>query len=172
MKNFWIAFLFTTLLILSTFTAVGCGIAAIDAHAQTTAVPGFTPSSRVVAKSNGLFDVGAEALIADTHTAGLGSFNLPFTLPSNQTVVRFQGSFSWADDCQGDVLFALVIDGVRYDAIILKSKGVDSNVWFDYTMPIPTGSGSAQLHIEGNPACLGDYDGMSSAEIQAMIQVQ
>lgn len=152
-------------------STTGCEMA-VNARAQSSRQPGFTPSSRVVAKGNGLYDVGAEALIADTHTNGLGSFNLPFSLTSNQTILRFQGSFSWADSCHGDALFALIIDGVRYDAIIVKSKGTTSNIWFDYTMPIPTGSGSAVLHIEGNPTCPGDYAGMSSAEIQAMIQVQ
>lgn len=152
-------------------STTGCEMA-VNAHAQSSRQPGFTSSSRVTAKPNGLFDIGAEALIADTHTNGLGSFNLPFTLPSNSTILRFQGSFSWADSCHGDVLFALIIDGVRYDAIIIKSKGTASNIWFDYTMPIPTGSGTAALHIEGNPTCPGDYAGMASAEMQAMIQVQ
>lgn len=151
----------------------GCGVAATPASAQTARQPGFTnTSSPLHALGNGVYRLSAEALFQDDHIAGLGSYNTAFELPSNLTIVRIQGTISWANSCAGDVLTSINIDGMGVYPIILKGKNSSVNEYFDFSIPYPTGSGAAVLHMEANPGCSGDYAGMSSAEIHALIQVQ
>jgi len=142
------------------------------AHAQSTVQPGFTPSSQIDLVQPGVYNMGVEALMQDTRIAGLDRYDMPFQLPSNSTIVRWQGVVSWAVGCHGDALTTLIIDGHSYGGIIQKENNGTSAVFFDYSIPMPTGSGSAVLRLSANPVCSGAYAGMSSLEINAMLQVQ
>src|SRR5229473_351969 len=89
--------------------STACGTA--HASGGGTQPPGFTPSSHVDNQSNGIFRIGAEALMP----SGFYKTDLAFALPPNQTIVKFQTTASWNAPCQGDVLAILEIDGVKYD---------------------------------------------------------
>jgi hypothetical protein len=163
--------LLSVVLLASAFSSYGSTSVVTTVNAQAGGhTPEFTPTSAVVEQARKVWYVGAEALIPSPW----GSFDLHFTLPPNAMVVRFQGTASWniAATCKGDVLAQLHVGSSIYPLILKATGGAAQNTAFDYAIPIPTGDGTAFLHVEGNPDCPGTHAGMSSFEMQALIQVQ
>jgi hypothetical protein len=167
------------LAVLIALTCCGCSRVAHGQVLATTSSPvvtGFTEKSSVDQVAPHVWEIFAEAIIPSADQlrfpeAGFGSYGLPFKLPPNQTVTRFQGSVSWFTPCRSDALAHLFAGGPATYWLSEQQNNAADNHFFDYSIPIETKTGNnARLFLDVGPQCAAGP--AASWKMHALIEVQ
>ena|SRR6185503_20915557 len=160
---------------------VGCPIAGtcVVEHTHTT----FTPSSAIYKIDDGVWGIGAEAVLAPPNSGTtVTDAELHFTLPEQGTITKLQATVSFAfpwgptqNTCPqpGEALAIFIIDGKPFAHIIQKLNSSSSagareiTTFVTYDIPLHYTKGEGILHVEANP-----FGCWSNWEIQGMMLVR
>ena len=112
---------------------------------------GFHSGSAVEQVAEGVYRIGVEALIPKTPP--LASFDFEFVLPEGKQVVLLQGTSSFRAPCAAQYLATFFLNGRHLFPMNAKLpfEGGVTSLFIAYDGPIPTGDGTARVHIEADP---------------------
>lgn len=133
----------------------------------------FTSTSAVVREDEHVWRIGVEALMPPPNPDGsiVTVAEMPFRLPPNGTITKFQGTFGMAApfgntsylSCiePNAALGFLMVDGKSFPIALHFDSGGhrDRDIFFDFDIPLKYTDGRALIHIEANPmGCWSDVE--------------